>query len=221
MIIPTILEKNLEEIQKKLSALDDTAPLVQVDMADGDLVEGKTFLDIEKLDTLDFSRNLEVHLMAKNPTSFLENKVKKVKSICAQVEATAEIPEFIEKSKVLGYRVGISVNISTPISLVEPLVEVLDFVQFMCIAEPGAQGRGFDPSVLDKISEFKQKYPEMEIQADGSVNSETLPLLKGVGVEKFAVGSAIFKTGDVVKNYEKLEQLAHGKEKTDNIVSWT
>ncbi|MBD3365803.1 hypothetical protein GF360_00465 [candidate division WWE3 bacterium] len=47
MIIPTILEKNLETLEKRLQKTVPFSPVVEVDLADGKLFDGKTYPDLK------------------------------------------------------------------------------------------------------------------------------------------------------------------------------
>src|SRR4030042_1150051 len=163
MIIPSILEKNLKAIQDKVAVLDKNCTLFQIDVSDGKLVHGEpTFTDIAKLDNIPTDANFELDLMVERPDLFVEKRVTNVFKICANIKATKYITSFIQKAKELDYITGISVNLDTPLSLIDPLVPIVDFIQFMGV-EAGAQGRNFNKKVIAKIKEFKEKYPEIEI----------------------------------------------------------
>ena len=48
MIIPVILEKTWEGIVEKINLVENFSELIQIDIADDRLVEGKTFLEAFK-----------------------------------------------------------------------------------------------------------------------------------------------------------------------------
>ena len=47
MILPTIFEKDFSEIKRKIKLVEGVADMIQIDFADGKLVDGETFLEIE------------------------------------------------------------------------------------------------------------------------------------------------------------------------------
>jgi ribulose-phosphate 3-epimerase len=206
MIIPVILEKNLEDIEHKIKIVDSFADLIQLDLADGKLVDGETFLDIEKICQIQCNTPLEIHFMVKNPVSYIGKKCPNVKKVCSQVEAD-NIPDFIKQAKAQGYRVGLSIGPTTDNAVLEPYLGEISYVQFMTIT-PGAQGRKLIPAVLDKIKAFSHKHPEVRVQVDGGVKLENIYNLKRAGVDDFVVGSSIFGDPDPKEKYAKLTYMS-------------
>jgi ribulose-phosphate 3-epimerase len=205
MIIPVILEQDFNEVLKKLELIDGAAELIQIDIADGVLEEGKTFLETEKLNNIHTKSALEVHLMVKNPCSYVQRKLENVVSICAQVEAKSEIKKFIEMSRKLGYRTGISVGPHTFLAQYQDLLDLVDFVQFMTI-EPGKQGNKFITKMLLTISAFKHMYPKMPVQVDGGVKTSNLGLLLQRGINNVVIGSEIFSSKDPKKKLLEMQK---------------
>ena len=136
MILPAILEENLEAIKNKIELFDEIATMVQIDFVDNTIFAGHTYLGIDQLDTIKTKVELELHLLVKNPARFLV-KVNNAVSACSQIEAT-DISDFISKAKGLGYKVGLSLAPETPIQALDPYIKDLDYVQFMTI-KPGGQ----------------------------------------------------------------------------------
>ncbi len=207
MVIPTILEKDFQQVKNKVTLLEKRATLIQIDIADGKIVEGETFLDKESLTTLETISTIELDLMVENPQEWIEIQNNKIVKACANILAKTNIPAFITTAKNKNIKVGISINPDTTLNEYEEFVPQVDFVQFMGVI-PGAQGRTFENSVIAQIIEFKNKYPQMEIQVDGHINKETLPILKEIGVSHFVVGSDIFNSSNPIKEYEELSLMA-------------
>lgn len=204
MIVPGIFEKDFEEVKRKLRLVEQVAPLVQIDIADGILVDGKTFLTTEKLNEIETKTKLELHLMVTNPTNYV-TKINNVKNIYAQVEGQG-ITEFITQCKTLGYKTGLSLNPETPLAVLEPLINHIDLVQFMTVI-PGGQGRTLETDVLIKIKEFKEKHPQIPAQADGGFNEATVDLFAKAGLDTVEAGSAIFGKENPAETYTYLNNL--------------
>lgn len=203
MIIPGILEKTFEEIKKKVALVDKATDLIQIDVADGELVDGRSFLSAKRLDEIKTDATFDLHLMVQNPLDFLRSKIKKVSKISAHVEAD-HIPEFLVRAKEFGYKIGLSINPKTPNKKIRPFTQNLDFVQFMAI-NPGAQGRKFKKEVLEKIKDFRQKHPNLKIQVDGGVSNKHIKEVVGAGADDIVIGSTIFNSDDPVQTLEKLQ----------------
>src|SRR3989344_271443 len=160
MIIPAILQKDLEEIKKEIKMVEDVAKVIHIDIADGILVDGLTYLDVEKISHIDSPAKLELHLMTIDPINYLPKDQKNITKIVAQVEGS-NIQDLIDKAHSLDLNIGLSLSPQTPISELDKFLNQVAYVQFMTI-EPGKQGQPFIPETLNKIHEFKQKYPAIE-----------------------------------------------------------
>lgn len=216
MIIPAILEKEFSEVKKKVAELDQYSATFQIDVIDGKVTDGETFLDIKLLDSIETESTFEVDLIVDNPQDYVEERVLSVFKISANIKATDKIPEFIEKAKALDYVVGISVNLDTPLELLEPLLSEIDYVQFMDI-QPGKQGRKFDKKVIEKVKEFIKEHPSIEVQVDGGIDEEILQEIKDLGIKNYVIGSTIFESPNPVETYKNLKEIVH--DKTNNLFS--
>lgn len=229
MIIPSILEQTISDLEYRLRSIEAIAPLVQVDMADEQLVGQNSFKDIDKLVSLEPKCKVELHLMTLNPEEYLRKSFPQVSSICTQIEPYilkttvvdsdnkpsvdfTRLHLFIEKSTALGYRVGVSLNLDTPAEVIEPILDKLDYLQFMSVI-PGRQGRQLDERIFLKILRFKTvNLPlllknNVKIQVDGGVTLDNFGLLKTAGVNNFVIGSAIFNISDPIVAFNKFKEL--------------
>ena len=93
--------------------------------------------------------------------------------------------------------IGVALNPETSNEVLEPLMEYIDFVQFMGIAKIGFQGQPFDERVLEKISRLRAAHPNVTISVDGGVNFETAKKLIEAGANRLVIGSAIFESDDI------------------------
>jgi|SRR3989344_2107652 len=193
MIIPGIFESDFEVIKSKIKLVEPATRLIQIDFADGELVDGKTFLDIYKLDEIDTMAKFDLDLMVQNPIKFLEKKVQKAEKISMLIDAEKYIEKFIEMAKKLKYKVGLSLRPLTPVEKIEEYLDELDYVQFFTI-RPGGSGREFQVEVLEKLENFKNDYPSIPFQVDGGVDKDYLPLVLDAGAMDAIITSHIFNT---------------------------
>lgn len=106
--------------------------------------------------------------------------------------------------------VGVALQNDTPLHELTPLIPHIDFVQVMGIREIGAQGHAFDVRAVERITQLKQRQPNMLVQVDGSVNEATIERLARAGADRFAVGSAITHADNPQTAYEHLTARARG-----------
>ena len=204
MIIPTILEKNWEEIEAKFEIYRKFAKAVHVDFIDGKFTDNLTFPDSNPFSKFSKYFELEAHLMVEEPINYLDNLSRAgFKTFLGHVEKMSDQVKFVAKGEALG-AVGLALDIATPVSAIKVPNEDLDQVLLMSIVA-GASGRPFDERVIPKIRSLKNQ-GFLNIQIDGGVSDQTLPILKNAGANIFCVNSFLFK-GDPEKQYRLLESL--------------
>lgn len=103
---------------------------------------------------------------------------------------------------------GLALNIASDLSLIEPYLPQVSYVQFMGIATIGRQGQPFDRRVLGNVRSFRSRHPEIPVQIDGAVSLETAPSLLALGVSNLIVGSAILRAANPSAEVAKFEALA-------------
>lgn len=209
-IIPAIMPKTFEEINEKVSALSGKALSFQVDLMDGKFVEGKTWPFIEKDAKRIDAEFFELDLMVGDASSNIHTWASMgAGRIIFHLEAEKELIKNLEefKDKLQGIEIGISFDDDHNIEHVEDFIPYADFVQVMGIDHVGKQGEPFEPRVLYNLTYLRKKYPELVLSVDGSVNFDTAKELVLAGANRLVVGSAIFREGDPIKNFEKLQSL--------------
>lgn len=206
MIIPTILEKNLEEIKRKISLVDGLCEFIQIDIADGKFIGESTFANIGMLAGIEPLSKLEIHLMVENPDIYVEESYPSIFKISAHIEAKG-IENFIRKAVEKKYIVGVSIKAETKFDDFGQLPGGIDFVQFMT-GTIGTQGSDIKREVFPKIAAFKQKYPNMRVQIDGGVREENIKDILKLGVDDVVIGSQIINSENPSQMLKRFEELA-------------
>jgi ribulose-phosphate 3-epimerase len=211
MIIPAILEKNFINFEDKAKKLS-FAPLIQIDVMDGEFVPAKSFSEIEKINNLNLPNEWEIHLMVSHPLNELKKwqEVKNFKRILFHIESEDNPQTVIHAIKNAGYEVGIVINPETKITEILPFLNQINVVMFMTV-HPGGQNAPFVPEVQEKIISFKNlvdsKEIDLTIAVDGAINKDNIQEIKKWGVNNFCVGGAILRAPDLQKAYEELTNL--------------
>ena len=143
----------------------------------------------------------DVHLMISKPLDYIEEFASAGADIITiHLEAESDIKATIEKIRVCGCRVGISMKPATPAEAVYPYLNDIDMVLVMTV-EPGFGGQSFMADMLDKISAVRAKADEigkeLDIEVDGGIDNRTAPLVKSAGANVLVSGSYIFKAKDI------------------------
>lgn len=132
-------------------------------------------------------------------------------------EATTNLPLLLERMHLRNsagpgfltglVSFGVALNLGSDLSLIEPALPLVDYVQFMGIARIGRQGQPFDTHVYDRIRAFKKRYPEMPIQIDGGVKLKEARELALLGVSNVIVGSDLLRAKDPINEAARYRNL--------------
>jgi len=206
-VIPTIIAKDLNELQEKIKKVESFVDWVQIDVMDGQFVENTTWNEPSDLKKIETSLNLEAHLMIKEPEKYIDQWINSgVKRIIFHIEATDKIREVIDQVKQAGLGVGLAINPETPVEAVDQFVDQLDLILVMTV-NPGQGGQDFLEQNLGKIKQLRAKYKRVKIGVDGGINLETAPEVIQAGASLLASGTAIFKSDNIEQTINTLKKL--------------
>lgn len=230
VIIPAILPTSREDLQNKLLALQGISKNVQIDVVDGSFVSpaswpylgndaaGAEAEDVAGAMEYVGALHTEMDLMVSHPETELNRWINAgANRVVVHAESTHTLPKLLDNfMTTYGHdkdfapgllSLGLGLNISTDIALIEPYLPRCDYVQFMGISHIGKQGEPFDKKVLVKIGSFRKKYPNIPIQVDGGVSLETAPALLSAGASRLVVGSALWKAPNLAAAYTSFTEL--------------
>jgi ribulose-phosphate 3-epimerase len=204
-ILPAILACNPQEYLRRLQIAETLAEWVQVDIEDQKFAPVKT-IGADVVASYPTKLKIEAQLMVTQPENWIDDFVKAgVQRIVVPVENTAGLTEVINHIKNHGIQVGVSLNPETPIEEVQHLISDLDLVLAMTV-HPGPSGQEFVPEVLPKIAALHKNYPELNIEVDGGIDSQTAGQVVKAGANILVAGSSIFDTRDPLDAIKKLKE---------------
>ena len=104
--------------------------------------------------------------------------------------------ELWAKIKELGKQAGVVLNPSTPLELIEYVLDLCDLVLIMSV-NPGFGGQSFIPSVISKIRKLREMCDERGlnpwIEVDGGLKINNTWQVLEAGANAIVAGSAVFK----------------------------
>lgn len=186
---------NLGAEMKRVEAFTERWHL---DVADGHYVKNLLFFpDLVAQLRPHSAKSFEVHLMVTDPLGWIDPFVEAGADILIFCFDAARDPgEVLQAIKARGKRTGVSLRINEPIEVLEPYWNELDVVCVMG-TELGIKGASMDAGIPDKIRRtreiIRQRGLKTEIEADGGIRRETVPLLKAAGADYIVPGSLMFK----------------------------
>ena len=202
-IIPGILEKDWESIEKKLQLIKPFAKAVHIDILDGKFANNTTFLDPKPFEKYTGEMLFELHMMVDNPLQYVKPFADAgFRRFIGHVEKMPDQVAFVAEAEQYG-EVGLAVDGPTPIEAVKVNYEDLDVLLVMTITA-GFSGQAFDPKHLEKIKAAQKKAEYLNIEVDGGINGKTIVTAKEHGANRFISTSFLYGAEDVHKQFQLL-----------------
>jgi ribulose-phosphate 3-epimerase len=169
-----------------------------LDVADGHYVASLLFFpDLVKALRPHTRLPFEVHLMVTDPMAWIDPFVEAGADIIIFCFDSARDPgQVLRAIRSRGKKAGVSLLLTESVSQLEPHWPDLDIVAF-CGTAMGIKGASMDPACLEKTRQARaiidQRKLPVEIESDGGIRRETVPLLKAAGTDFIVPGSLMFK----------------------------
>jgi ribulose-phosphate 3-epimerase len=199
ILSPSLLSSDFGNLERELLSLEASGLLwVHWDVMDGMFVPNITFgppviKRLRKVSRLFF----DVHLMIREPERYLaEFADAGADMLVVHAESSTHLDRTLREIRRLGMQAGVALNPSTPVHVLEEVLDLLDMVLIMSV-NPGFSGQSFIPRSVEKIGRaaamLKAAGSGARIQVDGGVDPGNTPDLIRAGAEILVTGSAFFQ----------------------------
>lgn len=194
-VLPSLLLCDFGDLKGEVAELTAAgARVLHLDVMDGHFVPNLTYgMPIVEGLRRHTDLPLDVHLMISDPLAYAKPMADAgADMLTFHVEAVHDPVETAGKLKELGVGVGIALNPETPLASLGEAISMVDMALVMSV-EAGFGGQEFNPIALEKLRSLRQDHPDLLLEIDGGIDTDTISLARAAGCDLFVVGSAIFR----------------------------
>ena len=211
VVLPSLLLCDYGNLQQEVERLEHAGvKALHLDVMDGVFVPNISYgMPIVEALRKVTELTLDVHLMIQDPAKYARAFFDAGADIITfHSEAVDDPRSLLSEIREMGAGAGLAINPQTPVASVAASLGLCDLFLVMSV-NAGFGGQSFDPVALEKLREVRQLGgPDLLLEVDGGINSETISMCAQAGAQLFVAGSAIFGQPEYQGPVRQLKELA-------------
>lgn len=199
-IAPSILSVNLGHLAHSLESIS-CADYVHIDVMDGHFTPNLTFgPEMVRACKGLTDLPLDVHLMITNPDETIDWYIDAgADLVTVHYETASHLNRVVNHIKSRGIKAGVVLNPSTPVCMLEDIIDDVDVVMLMSV-NPGFSGQSFIEGTVAKLRNLTELCRAHDadplIEVDGGISLATIDRVVAAGANLLVAGSAVFGADD-------------------------
>ena len=216
MLSASILSADFAHLADQVKLVEMYAEAIHIDVMDAHFVPPLTIGPVVVASLRPVTdRVFHGHLMVEAPESLFDDLAEAGLDIVSfHHEAVADPAPVIAKARGAGMRVGMTLNMETPVDAVFPYLDELDDVMLMSI-RPGWSGQELNPDVYPRLEavrgEVDRRGLSTDVELDGGVKIDNARRAIDAGATVLVAASAIFQAPDPAAAARELAAIARGE----------
>jgi ribulose-phosphate 3-epimerase len=212
----SILSADFAHLAEQVKLIEPYAEAIHIDIMDAHFVPPLTIGPVVVASLRPVTdRVLHGHLMVEAPETLFDDLAQAgLDVISFHHEAVSEPAPIIAKARGAGMRVGMTLNMETPIEAIFRYLDDLDDVMLMSI-KPGWSGQELDQNVYPRLeavrAEVDRRGLPTAVEIDGGVKVHNAQRAIDAGATVLVAASAIFQALDPAAAARELSAIAHGE----------